>query len=181
MVKTAIKQSGSSRTRGLDNISYAHLNHLGPTTQSALTDFFNLSLKTNAIPNIRKIATIIPILTPGKDIRIAASSRSISLLSNIFIVLESLVLAIITPVLNFSPIQHGFRSQHSTSTLLSNLSQKILEGLNSNKSASRSISAAKYISKVFDTVPIPVLISKTLATDLHPNYNKLLSNFITGR
>ena len=57
------------------------------------------------------------------------------LLSSISKVLEILVLAKITPVLNLSPTQHGFRSQYSTSNFLTNLSQKILEGLNSNKPA----------------------------------------------
>ena len=181
MVQKAIKQSGSSKARGLDNISYAHLKHLGPVALGALTDIFNLSLETNAIPTIWKIATIIPILKPGKNPRIATSYRPISLLSNISKVLERLVLAKITPHLNLSPTQHGFRSQHSTSTLLTDLSQKILEGLNKNKPAQRSIVAAIDISKAFDTVPIPVLTSKILAADLHPNYKKWLSNLITGR
>ena len=82
-VKTFTKQSGSSKRRGLDNMSYAHLNHVGPTALTVLTVIFNLSLKPDAIPIIWKIATIIPTLKPGKDPRIAASFRPISLLSNI--------------------------------------------------------------------------------------------------
>ena len=181
MVKTAIKQSGSSKARGPDNISYAHLKHLGPIALNALTEVFNLSLKTNSIPTIWKTATIIPILKPGKEPTKAASYRPISLLSNISKVLERLVLARITPDLPLSPTQHGFRSQHSTSTLLTNLSQQILQDLNNSKPAPRTIVAAIDISKAFDTVPITILISKILATNLPPNYKKWLSNFLTGR
>ena len=181
MVKTAIKKAGSSKARGPDNISYAHLKNLGPTALDVLTDIFNLTIKTNAIPAIWKIATIVPILKPGKNPTIAASYRPVSLLSNVSKILERLVLAKITPDLTFSPTQHGFRSQHSTTTLLTNLSQKILQGLNNSKPAPRAIVAAVDISKAFDTVPIPILISKILATNLRPNYKKWLSNFITGR
>ena len=181
MVRATIRKSGSSKAMGLDGVSYAHLKHLGPIALNALTDIFNLSLRTNAIPALWKIATIIPLLKPDKDPKIAASYRPISLLSNISKVLERLVLARAAPDLTFSPTQHGFRPLHSTTTLLTNLSQKILQGLNSRKPAPRAIVAAVDISKAFDTVPAPILISKIIATNLHPNLKKWLSNFLTGR
>ena len=66
MVKTATKLIGLSKVRGLDNISYARLNHVGSMALSALTGIFNLSLKNNAIPIIWKIETTIPILNQTK-------------------------------------------------------------------------------------------------------------------
>ena len=115
---------------------------------------------------------------PDKDSRIAASYRPISLLSNISKILERLVFAKNTPVLNFSSTQHGFRSQHWTSTVLTDLAHKIREGLNNNKPDPRSIVAAINTSKAIHT---PIMIPKILTTDLHSNYKKRLSNFITGR
>ena len=171
-MKTAIKQSGTSKARCLDNIYYANQNQLGSTALTTLVDSFNLPLKTNTILAIWKIATVIPILKPGKDPRLAASYNHLYLLSNISKVLESLFLSKITLTVNLSPTQHGFISQHSTTTLLANHSKKILESRNNNNPAQHSIVAAVDISKAFDTVRIPTLISKNLATDLHPNNKK---------
>ena len=69
----------------------------------------------------------------------------------------------ITPHINLSPSQRGFRSQHSTSTLPTNLTQTILEGLNEVKPAYRS------------------LLKKILNTHIHPNFKKWLANFLSGR
>ena len=78
-------------------------------------------------------------------------------------------------------IQHGFKSLHSTSTLLTTVSQSVFEGLNHGKPALRSLVAAIDISKVFDTVPWYKLVSKILDTQLQPNYKRWLYNFIARR
>merc|ERR1712035_112911 len=80
-----------------------------------------------------------------------------------------------------SNTQHGFRPKHSTSSLLTNITQTTLEGLNSNKPAPRTIIAAIDISKAFDTVPRHLLINKILNTIIHNNIKKWLANFLSGR
>ena len=181
VVRMAILKSGSSKARGHDGISYAHLKNLGPWALRAVTDLLNYSIETASIPTVWKTASIITILKPGKDPTLASSYRPISLLSNVCKVLERLVLGGISSDLDLNPTQHGFRAKHSTSTLLTNLSQRVLEGFNNRKPAPRSIVAAIDISKAFDTVPVPILISKILSTNLHPNYKKWLANFLVGR
>ena len=180
-VTDAIQRAGQSTARGPDGISYAHLRHLGPHAISALCDLFNHSIRLNVIPSIWKLASIIPLLKPGKPPTSPSSYRPISLLSNPAKILERLVLDKIAPFIPTSPSQHGFKPLHSTTSLLTSLSQSILEGLNHSKPAPRSLVAAIDISKAFDTVPRYNLISKILDTDLHPNYKKWLANFISGR
>ena len=109
---------------------------------------------------------IIPILKPIKSPTEIVSYRPISLLCNPSKILERLVLYNITVHINLSPSQHGFRSQYSTSTLLTNLTQTIPEGLNSQKPACRSLLAAIH------TVPRHLVINKILNTHIHPNFKK---------
>lgn len=181
MVTDAIQKSGNSKARGPDDISYNFLKHIGPIALKALTDIFNWSVRCNVIPAIWKLASILPILKPGKSPTTASSYRPISLLCNSAKVLERLVLSRITPYIPLSPSQHGFRPRHSTSTLLSSLSQSVLENLNARKPAPRTLLGAVDVSKAFDTVPRFVLISKILSTDLPSMYKKWLSNFVSGR
>ena len=170
MTRHAIRKTKNTSATSPDGISYLHLKHLCPHGIKALADIFNLSLTTNSIPNIWKLAKIIPILKPNKSPTEPASYRPISLLCNPSKMLERLVLNNITPHIKLSPSQYGFRSQHSTSTLLTNLTQTILEGLNSQKPAYRSLLAAVDINKAFDTVPRHLLIKKILNTHTHPNF-----------
>ena len=121
------------------HMHYAHLRYLGHCGIRSLTSIFNLSISSNTIPNLWKQASIIPLLKPGKSPTVAWSYRPISLLCTPSKILERLVLNRITPFLPFSPSQHGFRSLHSNTTLLTSLSQSILEGLNHGKPAPRSL------------------------------------------
>ena len=93
-------------------------------------------------------------------------------------ILERLVLNNITPHINLSPSQHGFRSQRSTFTLLTKITQTILECLNSQKPA---LLAVIDLSKGFDTVPRHLLFNKILNTHVRPNFKKWFSNFLLGR
>lgn len=167
--------------RGIDGISYPHLKHLGPFALDALTALYNRSVSNNCIPTRWKVASVIPILKPGKDPTSPSSYRPISLLSNVSKILERLVLNEIAPYIPFSSTQHGFRPQHFTTTLLCSLSQSVLEGFNKKKPASRSLIVAIDISKAFDTVPRYLLIAKILQSEVPPNLKKWLANFISGR
>ena len=181
MTLRAIRRTKNTSSTGPDGISYLHLKHLGPHAIRVLTDIFNYSLINNSIPNIWKLAKIIPILKPNKNPTEPASYRPISLLCNPSKILERLVLDNISPHIPLSPSQHGFRSGHSTTTLLTQLSQTALEGLNTPKPAYRSILVTIDISKAFDTVPRHLLINKILNTHIHPSFKKWLANFLSGR
>merc|ERR1712121_535768 len=81
-----------------------------------LTDIFNYSLIHNTIPNIWKLAKIIPILKPNKSPTEPSSHRPISLICTPSKILERLVLNHISPHIPTSHTQHSFKPQHSTTT-----------------------------------------------------------------
>ena len=163
MTRHAIRNIKNTFATGPDGISYLHHKHLCPHPIRAFRDILNLSLTNNSIPNIWKLAKIIPIRKPNKSHTEPASDRPVSLLCNPSKILERQLLNNITTHINLSPSQHGFRSQHSTSTLLTNLTQTILEGLRSQKPAYWFLHAAIGISKAFNTVSRH-LITKILNT-----------------
>ena len=103
------------------------------------------------------------------------------LLCNPLKILERLVLTNITPHIPLSPTQHGFRAHHSTTTLLTTLTQHIHEGLNTPKPAHRTMLATIDISKAFDTVPRTLLIQKIYNTNIDIYHKRWLANFLTGR
>jgi hypothetical protein len=181
MTVEAIKRAKNSTSTGPDGISYLHLKNLGPHAIRALTSIFNKSIQHNTIPNTWKLSRIIPILKPNKPPTDPASYRPISLISNPAKILERLVLDNITPHIPLADSQHGFRPKHSTYTLLTNITQKTLEGLNDRKPARRTIVAAIDISKAFDTVPRHLLIDKILNTHIQSNVKKWLANYLSGR
>jgi len=119
-VTEAIKRDGRSSARGPDGLAFDHLRHLGPLGTRALCSLFNQSIRLNAIPDLRKLSTIVPLLKSGKTPNLPMSYRPISLLCTPSKILERLVLAKINPYISsrLSPSQHGFRSLHSTTTLL---------------------------------------------------------------
>ena len=92
--------------------------------------------------------------------------------------LERLVLNNINPHIPLSPTQQGFRTHHSTSTPLTNLTQNITEGFNQQKPAHRTLIATIDISKAFDTVPRHLLVQKIPNTDKYLNFKKWLVNFL---
>ena len=94
----------------------------------------------------------------------AWQDRPISLLCTPSKVFEKLILDKVFPLFPICSFQHGFKAPHSTSTLLTTVSQSVLDGLNHSKLALRSLVAAIDISKAFDTVPRYKLVSKILDT-----------------
>jgi len=81
--RKAITSSKNNTSTGPDNIKIQHLKHLGPAALNFLTDIYNLSIQQNIIPQIWKLAKIIPIPKPNKDPNQGSSYRLISLLSSI--------------------------------------------------------------------------------------------------
>ena len=79
-----------------------------PTLNSAIND--------NKIPQIWKLANIIPITKPNKDINMGTSYRPISLLSVIAKTLEKVILPYITQNIPNIPTQHGFKTKHYTTS-----------------------------------------------------------------
>ena len=93
-VARAIRDSKASRAIGPDGINMLMLKNLGPIAIDYITYLFNLSLQVCDVPYIWKMARVIPILKPLKDISESNSYRPISLLSPVGKVLKKLLLPI---------------------------------------------------------------------------------------
>ena len=91
---------------------------------------YNISLSNNIIPHTWKLTNIIP--KPNKDMNIGTSYIPISLLS--VIALEKTLLPYITNNIPHISTQHGFTSNHSTSTALHNINNTIATGFNHHSS-----------------------------------------------
>jgi sarcosine oxidase/L-pipecolate oxidase len=170
--RNIINKLKNSKATGIDEINNLHLKHLGPIAIEALTNIYNYSWRHNTIPKTWKIANIIPTLKPGKLPKEPASYRPISLLSCTSKVLEKLIYNKIKNNTPIAPTQHGFRPNHSTSTLLTNLTQQILDGFNQPSPPNRTLLLAIDINKAFDTTPRHQLTQKILNNTFHNNDKK---------
>ena len=110
------------------------------------------ALNTNIIPHIWKLANIVPIPKPNKEIDKGTSYRPISLLSVIAKTLEKSLLAYITSNTPNTPTQHGYKTQHSIVTALHTVNNTVAKGFNQRDPPVRTIAVALDVSKAFDTI-----------------------------
>ena len=113
-VQEAIQQSKNNNSQGPDKLNIRHLKHIGPLGFSFLTSMFKTALNKNIIPHTWKLANIVPFPKPNKDTSKGTSYRPISLLSVIAKTLEKSLLSYITANILNTPMQHGYKTQHST-------------------------------------------------------------------
>ena len=180
-VQTAIKNSKNNNSTGPDNINIKHLKNIGKNGLQYLTNIYNAAINDNKIPHVWKLANIIPIPKPNKDINIGTSYRPISLLSVIAKTLEKVILPYITQTIPNITTQHGFKTKHSTNTALHNINNTVATGFNQPIPPTRTIAVALDMSKAFDTVNIHTLIDKLTQTNIPHTILRYIANYIKGR
>ena len=177
----ALKSTKNTNSTGPDGLNIRHLKHLGPKGLDYLTKILNLSLNKNIIPQIWKLAKIIPIPKPNKDPHQGSSYRPISLLSPTAKLLEKIILPYITNNIPSIYHQHGFKAKHSTTTALHQLTNHITTGFNQKKPPHRTITIALDMSQAFDTVNHYTLIEKLINTNTPNLITRFIANYIRGR
>jgi len=112
---------------------------------------------------------------PNKDPCSGTSFSPISLLSPIAKVLGKVILSHLTQNIPQVRHQHGFKSEHSTTTALHQLTNQITQGFNQ-----RHCTIVVYLdlSKAFDTVNIHSLMNKLHQTMVPNTIIKFISNYI---
>ena len=153
-VQEAIKQSKNNNSQGPDKSNIRHLKHIGPLGLTFLMSMFKTALNKNIIPHTWKLANIVPIPKPNKDTDKGTSYRPISLLSVIAKTLEKSLLPYITANIPTTPMQHGYKTQHSTVTALHTINNTVAKGFNQMAPPARTITVALDMSKAFDTIII---------------------------
>ena len=180
-VQEAIKQSKNNNSQGPDKLNIRHLKHVGPLGLAFLTSMFKTALNKNIIPHTWRLANIVPIPKPNKDTDKGTSCRPISLLSVIAKTLEKSLLSYITANILNTPMQHGYKPQHSTVTALHTLNNTVAKWFNQMAPPARTITVALGMSKAFDIINIHTLIRKLLQTNIPGTIIKFIANYIKGR
>ena len=141
---------------------------------------FKTALNKNIIPHTWKLTNIVPIPKPNKDTDKGTSYRPISLLSVIAKTLEKSLLPYTTANIPNTPMQHGYKTQHSTVTAQHTLNNTVAKGFNQMAPPARTITVALDMSKAFDTINIHTLIRKLLQTNIPSIIIKFIANYIKG-
>ena len=177
-VQEAIKQNKNNNSHGLDKLNIRQLKHIGPLGLTFLTGMFKTALNKNIIAHTWKLANIVPIPKPNKDTDKGTSYRPISLLSVIEKTLEKSLLSYITANTANTPMQHGYKTLHSTATALHTLNNTVAKGFNQMAPPAQTITVTLDMSKTFDTINIHTLIKKQLQTNIPGTIIKFIAYYI---
>ena len=77
-------------------------------------------------------------------------------------------------------MQHGYKTQHYTVTVLHTVNNTIAKGFNQMVPSSRTNAVALDMSIVFDTINIHTLIRKLIQTNIPGTIIKFIANYIKG-
>lgn len=141
----------------------------------------NLSYETGVFPDIFKTATVCPIYKTG-DKSLPTNYRPISLLSSLSKILEKLTNNRLTKYAEkngyFNDNQFGFRSHRSTDDAVLNLTNKITAYLDNKV---KCLGVFLDLQKAFDTVSIPIMISKLENIGIRGNALPWFQDYLTKR
>ena len=130
-VEKLLKNLDTSKATGIDQIPARFLKDGASVISKHLTNIINLSIELDTFPSECKIAKLIPIFKKGAKTE-AQNYRPISLLPLISKVIEKSIFDQVLEYLSKNNLlyiyQSGFRTNHSTDTCLSHLTNMILNG-----------------------------------------------------
>jgi hypothetical protein len=144
-----------------------------------LTELFNNSLSTSKVPSEWKRANVVPIHKKGSKLD-TNNYRPISLLPIVSKILERCIYNNIINHIrpNICEPQHGFLSKSSTNTQMLTFFQQVSNNLD-NKIQTDIIYFD--LSKAFDSVPHPPLISKLKTFGIHDRLLHWFEDYLTDR
>ena len=145
---------------GHDKISNIILKKIKDGISLPLASILNKSLQEGKVPDIMKIADVIP-LCKSKSKEETNNYRPISLLITMSKVMEKVVYSWTVNFLEKTnqifKSQYGFRSKHSCELAVSELLSEVIKG---NESGLHTIAVYLDLSKAFDTIDHKLLLSK---------------------
>ena len=147
----------------------------------AVTAIFRQSIASGELPNDWKKAWITPVYKKG-NCNDPANYRPVSLTCIVCKLLEHVLCTHIRAHLDrhgiLTPIQHGFRSGHSTESQLLLTTHELLKERDAGKQVDVVILD---FSKAFDTVPHKRLLGKLELYGINGNILRWISGFLTSR
>lgn len=180
-IKEEIKMLNPKKSPGLDLITAKMLKELPDEGLRLLMYLFNAIIRLEYWPKALKIAQIIMIPKPGKDVTNITSYRPISLLSTISKLLEKIILKRINTDIDthdwMPDHQFGFRQSHSTIQQC----HRIVDVINKSMENSQYCTAVFLdVSQAFDKVWHPGLLFK-IKRNLPKKYFNLLKSYLNQR
>lgn len=150
----------NKKSTGADGVSNVILKSILPFIVDALVHIFNLSLSNGQVPEVMKMAKVIPLFKKGDKLE-PNNYRPISLLSSLSKILEKIIhkrtIAFLKNNNILSNSQFGFREKHSTSHALLSFVEKVANALDSS---SHMVGIFLDYSKAFDTINHNILLYK---------------------
>lgn len=180
-VSNIIKSLKTSSSTGHDGISSSFLKQACQVLAGPIAFLCNNCFSCGVFPNSLKKATIIPLHKNG-DSDDVSNYRPISLLPNISKIIEKLINIRLKNYLEhhnlLSANQYGFRSKKSTVDAVRHLYTHIISNLDSSN---KCLGIFLDLKKAFDTVSIPLLISKMENKGIRGIPLQLLRNYLSDR
>lgn len=180
-VRNLLLSLDSNKSPGPDKIAPRVLKELANEISPFLTDLFQQSLESGAVPREWKDACICPIFKSGSELD-PANYRPVSLTSIVCKVLEHIIYTDVMQHLNshalITDTQHGFRRGRSCETQLALFVHDIQSKLDSGKEVD-----AVFIdfAKAFDTVPHLRLLKKLKTFGIHDQVLLWIKSFLSNR
>lgn len=178
MVQRAIRRAKPRKAPGLDGVTNAALRHLPHRTLAAITRLFNGITRTGAFPNIWKSGQIVMLPKPGKNIRLPASYRPITLLPALSKIFEKLLLRHLVPHITPREEQFGFRQEHSTTLQLIRVLHAMTAAENKKE---KTALALLDMEKAFDRVWHQGLVYKLSMSSTPRRVVKIIASFLEDR
>ena len=180
-VEKELKRLKKNKASGLDQLPPTILRDAATEISTPITFILNLSITTNTVPKIWKIARILPIHKSG-DITLPENYRPISILPVLSKLLER---SVHTQLLDFleknfllNDWQFGYRQKRSTKTAATLLTDNIRREVDSGR-----LGGAVFIdlSKAFDTISHSVLLNKLQSYGIDGNELEWLTDYLFER
>jgi hypothetical protein len=181
-ILTIIKSLPNNKAPGPDNIPNKAIKNLSKKTIVQLHYIINAIIQLQHFPQQWKIATIIPIPKPKKDLTNPNNYRPISLLPGLAKVAEKVINARLNKYDKNLKLtreeQFGFRQGHDTTQQVTRIVNDIITNYNKKKVTAMTLLD---IQKAFDRVWIQGLIIKLYKNKIPINMVKLLQSYLTDR
>lgn len=179
-VKKCITALKLRKAPGPDEISNILIKNLPQKCIVLLTKIFNACLALTYFPSPWKVAKVIAVPKPGKDLSDPTSYRPISLLpclGKLFekIIYKRLLLASDNLLINE---QFGFRHSHSTVQQLARVAETVSHNLNLKQSTGMFLLD---IEKAFDTVWHEALLHKMVSDGVSIPLVKMIQSYLSNR